>query len=120
MNRFLVLFAVVVLLINNSNGKIYTIKYFTKLFEFVITLGHCEIDPYDKSITVHNLRNNCNSRQLLSIFTNLTAGPFPPEGSLKGYVLQCFGKSLAGHIHVKLSSGMPMFTTLHKKRYSAR
>lgn len=38
------------------------------------------------------MRNNCDSRELLHIFTNLTAGPFPPEGSLKGYLLECFGR----------------------------
>lgn len=38
------------------------------------------------------MRNNCNSEELLNIFTNLSAGPFPPEGALKGYVLECFGR----------------------------
>lgn len=46
----------------------------------------CKIDVHNKSNTIHNLRNNCNRKQLQSIFSNLTAGTFP-NGRLKGYVL---------------------------------
>lgn len=34
------------------------------------------------------MRKNCNTKQLQRIFTNLKAGTFPPNGKLKGYVLQ--------------------------------
>lgn len=47
----------------------------------------CEIDPHNKSITVHNFRKNCNNTELRLIFTNLKAGTFP-NGKYKGYVIQ--------------------------------
>lgn len=34
------------------------------------------------------MRKNCNIRQLQRIFSNLKAGPFPPNGKFKCYVLQ--------------------------------
>lgn len=46
----------------------------------------CEVDAFNKSITIHNLRKNCNDAELWKIFTNLKAGKFP-IGRYKGYVL---------------------------------
>lgn len=36
---------------------------------------------------MHNLKYNCNKKQLKSIFSNLTAGRFPPNGQLRGSIL---------------------------------
>lgn len=47
----------------------------------------CVIDK-NKSITVRNLKYNCNEKQLGRLFSNLTAGAFPPNGKLlRGAVL---------------------------------
>lgn len=47
------------------------------------------MDAYNKAVTVHNLKNNCNNNELLSIFLNLKAGPFPPNSKFKGHILAC-------------------------------
>lgn len=46
----------------------------------------CAIDG-NKSITARNLKYYCNTKQLKRIFSNLTAGTFPPNGQLKGSIL---------------------------------
>lgn len=46
----------------------------------------CAINAYNKSITIQNLRKNCNNAELWNIFTNLKAGTFP-IGTYKGYVI---------------------------------
>lgn len=74
----------------NNNYLFCLVSYIRK--------GPCRIDANNKSITVHNLRNNCNSKELRQIFSKLTAGSqFPPSGKFKGYVLPC-PRNLCGWI----------------------
>lgn len=47
------------------------------------------MDPHNKAVTVHNLKNNCNNNELLNIFLNLKAAPFPPNSKFKGHIIAC-------------------------------
>lgn len=69
---------------------LYFVNAFVNNLKFLLNLvrngRQCEIDQ-NRSITVHNLKYNCNVKQLRRIFSNLSAGPFPPNGKLKGSIL---------------------------------
>lgn len=54
-------------------------------------LVQCKIDANNKAITVYNFKNNCNNKELLSIFLNLNSGPFPPNSKFKGHIIACPG-----------------------------
>lgn len=47
------------------------------------------MDPFNKAVTVHNLKFNCNRDELLRIFLRLKAGSFPPNSKFKGHILAC-------------------------------
>ncbi|KAJ6640532.1 hypothetical protein Bhyg_05461 [Pseudolycoriella hygida] len=49
----------------------------------------CTIDYYNKAVTVHNFKTNCNNKELLNMFSNLKAGSFPPNSRFKGHILAC-------------------------------
>ncbi|KAJ6628677.1 hypothetical protein Bhyg_16106, partial [Pseudolycoriella hygida] len=46
----------------------------------------CVIDE-DKTVTLNNFKYNCQPMELLKIFSNLSAGRFPPNGFLNGTIL---------------------------------
>ncbi len=47
------------------------------------------MDPFNKDVTVYNLKNYCNNDELLSIFLNSKAGSFPPNSKFRGHILAC-------------------------------
>lgn len=47
------------------------------------------MDANNKAVTVHNLKTNCNNKELLNIFLNSNAGTFPPNSKFKGHIIAC-------------------------------
>jgi len=64
----------------------YPAQYDENVLEGVRKLS-CAIDIYNKDITIHNLRFNCNNNELRNIFSNLTPGLFPTNGFWKGHII---------------------------------
>jgi len=80
MNQFLIVLAVLSLFINSSMSSDATND----------SNAECQIDATNKTNTINNLSNYCNSTELQEIFSSLEAGTFP-NGTYKGYVLTCYG-----------------------------
>lgn len=47
------------------------------------------MDPFNKDVTVYNLKHNCNRDDLQNVFLSLKAAPFPPNTKFRGHLVAC-------------------------------